>query len=147
MAAAPMTQPLAAPAAMVAKRTAVTGCARRPQVTKQCFRGTLVNRARFVGDASICREPGVHRHLPHQRCIERVDSHDSQTERTVEQLPLHAPILLENITGEIEAEALVRRFGFVEAEPRWTLLTAGLGVARRIKDPGGCERVVVLQPR
>lgn len=24
---------------------------------------------------------------------------------------------------------------------------AGLGVARRIKDPGGCERVVVLQPR
>ena len=25
--------------------------------------------------------------------------------------------------------------------------TAGLGVARRIKDPGGCERVVVLQPR
>ncbi len=25
--------------------------------------------------------------------------------------------------------------------------SAGLGVARRIKDPGGCERVVVLQPR
>jgi release factor glutamine methyltransferase len=25
--------------------------------------------------------------------------------------------------------------------------TAGLGVARRIKDPGGCERVLVLQPR
>ena len=25
--------------------------------------------------------------------------------------------------------------------------TAGLGVARRIKDPGGCERVIVLQPR
>jgi release factor glutamine methyltransferase len=24
---------------------------------------------------------------------------------------------------------------------------AGLGVARRIKDPGGCERIVVLQPR
>lgn len=24
---------------------------------------------------------------------------------------------------------------------------AGLGVARRIKDPGGCERVIVLQPR
>ena len=25
--------------------------------------------------------------------------------------------------------------------------TAGLGVARRIEDPGGCERVIVLQPR
>lgn len=25
--------------------------------------------------------------------------------------------------------------------------SAGLGVARRIKDPGGCDRVVVLQPR
>lgn len=25
--------------------------------------------------------------------------------------------------------------------------SAGLGVARRIKDPGGCERVIVLQPR
>jgi hypothetical protein len=25
--------------------------------------------------------------------------------------------------------------------------TAGLAVARRLRDPGGCERVVVLQPR
>ncbi len=38
--------------------------------------------------------------------------------------------------GEDQADAVAKIAG-----------TAGLGVARRIKDPGGCERVVVLQPR
>jgi len=42
----------------------------------------------------------------------------------------------------------ILEIGEEQADPVAELaVAAGLGVARRIKDPGGCERVIVLQPR